>query len=137
MISASGTTGLDGGSHVVLAVARLDGALHLLGDPRQRPEPPAGASPWLGARRQRAEPQPLLLGGGEREPGVLERELERERRRVLALHNQLALQVRAGRPSGAAAQRGEERLGAAGDLLVQRTAPPELLGQPQQPRVDD
>src|SRR3954465_737199 len=80
MISASGTTGLDRRSHVVLAVARLDGALHLLGD-----------------RGQRTEPQPLLLGGGKRQPGVFERELERERRRVVALHHQLALQVRVGR----------------------------------------
>ena len=106
-------------SHVLLAVARLDRAFHLLRD-----------------RGQRAEAQSGLLARREREPRVLERQLERERGREVAVDHQLALEVRVGRADRAAVDGVEEGLRVDAERLGQRDRLRQALGQRQQPGVE-
>ena len=96
-----------------------------------------GAVHLLDHGRQQAHAQALLLRRLQREPGVLERELERERRREVALDHQLALHARVGRAHRAAVDRVEEGLRVDLERLGQRDRLGEALGQGQQPGVDD
>ena len=113
-----GTAGVDRRRHVVLPWPARPRAASARAPPRAR----------RGAGRR--------LGGLEREAGVLDRELEREGGRELALDHHRPLELGVGRADRAAVDRLQERPRVDAERLGQRDRLRERLGQRQQPGVE-